>query len=194
MDEGEVGRRHRDVRAGAHRDAEIGGRERGGVVDAVADHADRPALALEPSDRVELVLRRDFGEDLRDADLGRDLVGDRCAVAGEQDRFEPELAQVRDRLLGRRLDRVGDGDRAANRAVPLDGDGRAWDEPADARIVARARVRSRRAPGGSGSRRPARARPGWRSRARPGVRTRAPGRPRRPSAHRHRRRAPDPPT
>ena len=45
----------RDVGAGAHRQAEVGLRERGGVVDAVADHRDDPALVLQPLDDVDLV-------------------------------------------------------------------------------------------------------------------------------------------
>ena len=48
-DQGEVAGLDRDVGAGAHREAEIGLRERGGVVDAVADHRHHAALGLQPA-------------------------------------------------------------------------------------------------------------------------------------------------
>ena len=46
-DEGEVAGLDGDVGAGAHREAEVGRGQRGGVVDAVADHRDDAALGLE---------------------------------------------------------------------------------------------------------------------------------------------------
>ena len=42
-DQGQVGGLDRRVGAGAHRQAQVGLGERGGVVDPVADHGDRPA-------------------------------------------------------------------------------------------------------------------------------------------------------
>ena len=63
-----VGQHHvggllRDVGAGdAHGDADIGGLERGRVVDAVAGHGDDVALALERADDPQLVLGIDAGE------------------------------------------------------------------------------------------------------------------------------------
>jgi hypothetical protein len=44
-----------DVGAGADREAEVSPRERGGVVDAVADHRHDPAVGLEALDDVSLV-------------------------------------------------------------------------------------------------------------------------------------------
>ena len=45
LDQRHAGALHRDVGAGAHRDADIGGGERRRVVDAVAGHGDDAALA-----------------------------------------------------------------------------------------------------------------------------------------------------
>ena len=39
---------HRHVGAGAHRDADVGCRQGGRIVDAVARHGDDPSFALEP--------------------------------------------------------------------------------------------------------------------------------------------------
>jgi hypothetical protein len=71
-DQGEVGCLDGDVGAGAHREAEVGLGERGGVVDAVADHGHDPALVLQSADDVDLVLGQDLGDDVVDADLGGD--------------------------------------------------------------------------------------------------------------------------
>ena len=72
--EREVGGLDRGVRAGAHREAEVGRGERGGVVDAVADHRDRAARALQPPDGVDLAVGQDAGDDVArlDPDLRRD--------------------------------------------------------------------------------------------------------------------------
>ena len=50
--------------------------------------------------------------------VGGDRVGGLAAVAGDHDRREPELVQCRDRRRRRRLDRVGDHERAAHDAAP----------------------------------------------------------------------------
>ena len=84
--EGEVAGLDGGVRAGAHGQAQVGLGQRGRVVDAVADHRHRTALVLEPLDDVDLVLRHDLGDDLVDADLGGDGLGDGLVVAGQQDR------------------------------------------------------------------------------------------------------------
>ena len=47
LDQRDAGALHRDVGAGAHRDADIGLRQRRRVVDAVAGHRDDAALALQ---------------------------------------------------------------------------------------------------------------------------------------------------
>ena len=71
-DEREVAGLDGDVGAGAHREAEVGLGERGGVVDAVADHRDDPALVLEAPDDVDLVGGEHLGDHVVDADLGGD--------------------------------------------------------------------------------------------------------------------------
>ena len=76
----------RDVGAGADREAEVGLRERGRVVDAVADHRDDAALGLQPADDVGLVGRQHLGDHLVDADLGGDRARGRLVVAGQQHR------------------------------------------------------------------------------------------------------------
>jgi hypothetical protein len=45
LEQGDAGAFDRDVGAGAHGDADIGGGKRGRVVDAVAGHRDDPAFA-----------------------------------------------------------------------------------------------------------------------------------------------------
>ena len=56
-DERDVGGLDRDVGAGADGEAEVGLRERGRVVDAVADHRDDAALVLQAADDVGLAGR-----------------------------------------------------------------------------------------------------------------------------------------
>ena len=106
------GRLDRDVRAGADRDPDIGGRECGGVVDAVADHGDRAAALLEALDGSGLVRRQHLRGDLVDAEPARDRVGDRLAVAGDHRDPDAEAVQRVDRLLRLRPDLVLDGDGA----------------------------------------------------------------------------------
>ena len=122
-DEREVTGLDRDVGAGAHGQAQVGLRERRGVVDAVPDHGDRPALVLQPADDVHLVARQHLGDHLLDPDLGRHRPRHGLVVAGQQDRGEPEVAQLTDGVRRRRLDRVGHHQDPAGRAVPPDGDG-----------------------------------------------------------------------
>ncbi|BCM64732.1 hypothetical protein EASAB2608_00066 [Streptomyces sp. EAS-AB2608] len=89
-DEGDVGGLDGDVGAGADGQADVGGGQGGGVVDAVADHAHRAALGLEATDRVGLVLRQHLGQDPAHADLGGDGGGGASAVAGDDDRLCPD--------------------------------------------------------------------------------------------------------
>ena len=71
-DERQVGGLDRDVGAGADREPEVGLRERGRVVDAVADHRDDAALAPAGArTTVGLVGGQHLGDDLVDADLVR---------------------------------------------------------------------------------------------------------------------------
>jgi hypothetical protein len=77
----------------AHRDAEIGLGERRGVVDPVADHRDDPALGLQLGSTTAtlsagITSARTSSMPTSAATTRRSLV-----VAGEQHRFEPELAE-----------------------------------------------------------------------------------------------------
>ena len=62
-DERDAGGLDRDVGAGADRDPEVGPGERRGVVDAVADHRDRPAAAWSRSTIAALSAGQDLGDD-----------------------------------------------------------------------------------------------------------------------------------
>ena len=72
-----------DVGARGHGDADIGLRQRRRVVEAVADHRDAAALALQPLDRVDLAVGQHLGDHLVDAGLPRDRLGGRAPIAGE---------------------------------------------------------------------------------------------------------------
>ena len=81
--EDDVGGLHRHVRAGADRDADVGLRERGRVVDAVAHHRDAPALRLQLGDLGCLVARQHLGDHFVDPELAGDALAVCAAVAGE---------------------------------------------------------------------------------------------------------------
>src|SRR5690606_8914619 len=102
----------RDVRARADRDADVGLRERRGVVDAVADHRDDAPAALELGHLRVLVLRAHAREDLVDAELARDRPGDGLGVARDHD--DPDAAPVQrvHGLAGLRPDGVRERERA----------------------------------------------------------------------------------
>ena len=72
-DERQVGRLDGDVGAGADRKPEVGLRERGSVVDAVADHRDHLAGLLQAAHSATLSVRADLGEHALDPDLRGDL-------------------------------------------------------------------------------------------------------------------------
>ena len=116
----------RHVGSRAHGDADIGRRERRGVVDAVAGHGDDMALALQPGDRLRLAFGRDSGLEGVDAEPGCDRRGGRAVVAGQHHDMEALGLERRERFGGARLDRIGDGDQRRDRAVDRDvDDGRA---------------------------------------------------------------------
>jgi hypothetical protein len=89
-DQDDVGRLGRGRRpSGAHRDADVGRRERRGVVHAVADHHRHAALAL-GDDGVDLVDRIALGQDPVDADRDADRFGDVGVIAGDHhDALDP---------------------------------------------------------------------------------------------------------
>ena len=71
LDQRDAGALHRDVGAGAHRDADVGLGQRRRVVDAVARHRDDAAFALQPPDDRRFSVGQHLGFDLRDAELAR---------------------------------------------------------------------------------------------------------------------------
>ena len=97
-DQGDVGGGDGDVGAGADGDAEVGLGQGGGVVDAVADHRDHVPVGLEGGDAVGLVGGQDLGDDVVDADLGRDGLGGGGVVAGHHPDLQAEGLQLGDGL------------------------------------------------------------------------------------------------
>ena len=138
-DQGEVAGLDGDVGAGAHGEAEVGLGERGGVVDAVADHRHHAALGLQPLRRRRpcrpAAPRRSPSSMPTSAATAR---ATRCVVAGEQHRAQAERAQLARpprREVG--LTVSATDEHAAGRAVPADGDRGAARRP---RRVGRGRV------------------------------------------------------
>ena len=81
----------RATRAGdaAEGDADAGGGEGGGVVDAVADHAGRSVAGVKPGDGLGLVFGEQAGAEVVDAEVAGDGRGGRRVVAGEHDVRRP---------------------------------------------------------------------------------------------------------
>ena len=84
LHERHAGALHRDVGAGAHRDADVRLRERRRVVDAVARHRDDAPLGLQALARPSAFsVGQHLGDDLVDAELASDRLRGRLAVAGQ---------------------------------------------------------------------------------------------------------------
>src|SRR3546814_19042478 len=64
-----------DIGSRAHRDADVSGGERGGVVDPVAGHRDDPALFAQPLHDRTLLVGEDVGLNVVDAEAPRDRLG-----------------------------------------------------------------------------------------------------------------------
>ena len=106
--------------SGAHRHAHIGGRERGRVVQAVADHDDDAALAAFDLDGLDLLIGRALGQDPVDAERSAHGLGDVGMVARHHDHApDPGAPQGPDhpRRVGpdRVVDHQGAGDFAVDR-------------------------------------------------------------------------------
>ena len=161
-DERQVAGLDRDVGARSDREAEVGLRERRGVVDAVADHRHRLPLALELCDDVPLSVREDACDHAVDARLGADRRGGALVVPGQQHGHEAERTEVGDRPRRRRLDAIGEDEGAATARRRSPRRPRSGRSPPPlrprrrARGPARARTADRRRP--SGPRRPPRCR------------------------------------
>ena len=111
----------------AHGGAEIGAREHRRIIDAVADEGKvfpGCALAEQPLDLRDLILRQQLTVHLRDAQLLRHGVGRALPVAGEHDDAHAVRPQAGHRLARAGLRLVGDDDVAEIRAVGRDVDDR----------------------------------------------------------------------
>ncbi len=122
--QGDVGGFVGDIGAGdAHRHADVGDGEGGGVVDAVADHGDA-AVLFQGFDALGFLFGQDSGLDFVDAEFGGDVHGDTVVVAGEHDDLgDAELPEFGDGRAGIGAEGVGDADGAAELAVVGDEDG-----------------------------------------------------------------------
>src|SRR5690606_28827590 len=101
-------------------DADVGLRQRRGVVDAVTDHGHDAPLLLERPDLVRLVLGPDPGEHLVDAQLVGHRAGDRLGVTGDHDDLDAQVVQGVDGFAGLLPHLVGDAQGAHDAAVADD--------------------------------------------------------------------------
>ena len=122
FDEDEAGAVHGDIGAGAHGNADLGGGEGGGVVEAVAgeDHA----LATGLVDVDELLFRGGGGVGVEtvEREFFRDGAGGGGAVAGDHNELETEAAEFGESGGGGGLDGVFEGEGADELAVGDDAD------------------------------------------------------------------------
>ena len=109
-DQHRVGGFHGDVRPDpAHGDAGVCGCEGEGVVDAVADHADRLCAACAAPDDVHFILRQEIGPDVRNPHAARDGGRGMLIVAGEQHQRDADGFQPFHRCFGVFTQRVAQG-------------------------------------------------------------------------------------
>ena len=116
-----------DVGAGAHRDADVGLGQRGGVVHTVTHHRNDVPVGLQALDDGELVGGHHFGDDVSfgiETELDADCIRSRPIVPGEQHHRQPEISQLADRSRARLADDIGDDERGAHLAVPRRDDDR----------------------------------------------------------------------
>ncbi len=111
-DEHDVGTLHRDCRAGTHRHAHCGLRERGGVIHAVADHGDRFTPTLQLLDVGPLLLRQQLATDLVHLKVGAYCQRHGSRIPREQHRSQPQCAQPAHRFFRLRTQDVGQVDGA----------------------------------------------------------------------------------
>ena len=81
------------IRAGAHRQADVGGGPSWGVIDAVAGKRDHATFGAELVDDVGLVVGQHLGLDPVDAKVGGDRGRGDLVVAGEHDDLDALLAR-----------------------------------------------------------------------------------------------------
>ena len=102
----------RRLRAGVHGHADIGLRERGRVVGAVARHGDEVAAFLFLADERQLLLGRGFGEEVIDAGLFGDGRRGARVVAGDHDGADAHGAEALEAIREAAFDDVLEVDRA----------------------------------------------------------------------------------
>ena len=107
------GRVHRDISARRHRNPDIGRRQRGRVVDAVAHHCHRPPGRAQLAHRLGLAVGQDVGEHLRNAERSRHGLGRAFIVAGQHHRAHAPVLQRRHGLSRHRLGFVAKGQEPA---------------------------------------------------------------------------------
>ena len=115
----------RGLRAGVHRHADIGLRERGRVVRPVAGHGDEMTVGLFLADAFEFLFRRRLRHEIVHARLSGDGCGGEWIVAGDHHRFDSHLAQLREAILDSAFDDVFQLDRAERHHVRGDDQRRA---------------------------------------------------------------------
>ena len=106
-----------DVGAGAHRDADVGLRQRRRIVDAVAGHRDALTLRLQPLDHGGLLVWQDVRFHAIDADRPGDRGGGDRVVAGQHHDLHAFAVQRVDRFPRRWLHGIGDPEQAGGLAV-----------------------------------------------------------------------------
>ena len=102
-----------DIGSRAHRDPNVSGGERRGVVDAVAGHGDDTAFLPQPFDCLAFVLRQNFGLNFSNSELAPHGLGSRPIVAGEHHDPDACLLERANGVKRGRLDRIGDSDHTA---------------------------------------------------------------------------------
>ena len=118
VDQGDIRGVHGNVAANApHGDAHLGLFQGGGVVDAVADHADRLAPALIPVDDIQLVLGQAAPFHLADPQLPGDGLGRLLVVPSQQHGSDPRRLYLGDGLGRVRAQGVRQGEEAGQLSV-----------------------------------------------------------------------------
>lgn len=92
-DERHVSRFNGDISSGPDREADIGGGQRGRIVDSVADHADSAAGRLQRADDVGLLAGQSFGFDQRDAEFVRDVFYNGQPIAADEAGVDVQMSQ-----------------------------------------------------------------------------------------------------
>ncbi len=112
------------LRAAVHRDGDIGLRERGCVVGAVAGHGDESPALLILADELQFGLGRGLGEKVVDARFRRDRGSRHRIVAGDHDGLDTHAAEFGEALGDATLDDVLEFDDAEGPALPVGHDQR----------------------------------------------------------------------